>query len=170
MTPSQELQNSISMYEELHASPRQFFRGRSLTTHLPDLFSIVEGSNVKSILDYGCGKAELWEKHGLRGLLKVKKIFLYDPGYVKFQARPIIPADLVVCVDVMEHIPENCVDEVLNDIESLSKKAILFSISTREAAKLLPNGENAHVTIKPEEWWMEKINKINRYVKVRFLD
>lgn len=169
MIPSQELQNSNKMYQKLHALPKNHFRGRTLTRYLPDLFYIVEGSNIQSVLDYGCGKAELWKQHGLRTLLGVK-LFLYDPGVVEFQKKPGVPADLVICTDVMEHIPENCVDDVLKDIESFSKKAIFFSISTRKASKFLPNGQNAHVTVKPKEWWMEKINKLNRFVIVRFSD
>ena len=92
MIPSQELLNSNKMYQKLHASRKDYFRGRTLTRYLPDLFYIVEGSNIQSVLDYGCGKAELWKHHGLRSLLGVK-LFLYDPGVVEFQKKPIVPVD-----------------------------------------------------------------------------
>ena len=169
MEPSQELLDSNKMYEELHASPNNHFRGRSIVRYLPDIMYLVKESNVQSVLDYGSGKGEVWKEHGLRSLLEVK-VFLYDPGVEEFQKKPSIPADLVICTDVMEHIPENCVDEVLKDIENFSKKAIFFTISTREANKILPNGQNAHVTIKPKEWWLKKINKINKFVITRFSD
>ena len=139
MEPSQILLDSNKMYEDLHASRKNYFRGRSMVKFLSDIVYIVKESNIQSVLDYGCGKGEVWKQHGLRSLLGVK-VFLYDPGVKEFQKKPEIPADLVICVDVMEHIPESSVDDVLNEIESFSKKAILFSISTRPANKYLPNG------------------------------
>lgn len=168
MNPSQELQNSIEQYRKLHALPQNYFRGHSLLAHIPDLSYLAQNSNAASLLDYGCGKGEVWKEHGLRRLLKLRKVFLYDPGIPEFKNKPGVPADIVICIDVMEHIPENCVDEVLKDIDNLSKKAIFFAISTRTSSKTLPNGENAHVTVKPEEWWWEKLNKINKFVVARF--
>jgi 2-polyprenyl-3-methyl-5-hydroxy-6-metoxy-1,4-benzoquinol methylase len=103
-----------------------------------------------SVLDYGCGKGTL----GLS--LPALMIDGYDPAIPGKDADPD-PADLVVCGDVMEHVEEECVDEVLDHIQSLARKVVIFVISTRKAIKTLPDGRNAHITIKNGNWWLERL-------------
>ena len=50
-------------------------------------------------------------------------------------------------------------DDVLKDIFSYATKFVFLTISTKPAHKDLPNGENAHCTIKNEGWWREKLNE-----------
>jgi len=52
----------------------------------------------------------------------------------------------------MEHVPEEEVEEVLADIASYAPNAV-FAIALRPAAATLPNGDNAHCTVKPIQWW-----------------
>ena len=97
------------------------------------------------ILDYGCGK----------GRLETKK--KYDPAIPEFSEDPA-PADLVVCTDVLEHIEPECLDDVLKHIRSKMLKAGYFTIGCSPAAKKLPDGRNAHLIIKPPEWWVKKLS------------
>lgn len=103
-----------------------------------------------SLLDYGCGKTTLANS------LPQFKITNYDPCIPRWSARPG-PHDLVACTDVMEHIEPEFIDGVLDDIRSLAKKVAFFSISTRLAAKTLPDGRNTHISIHPYTWWFEKL-------------
>ena len=99
-------------------------------------------------LDYGCGKGKLAEV--------VPDVACYDPAVERF-AAPAKPADVVICRDVMEHVENECIDEVLDHIRSLSRKAAWFAIATRPAKKVLADGRNAHVSIHPSAWWVEKL-------------
>jgi len=37
---------------------------------------------------------------------------------------------------------------------------VYANIASYPAQKTLPNGENAHCTIRPAEWWLEKIRAL----------
>ena len=100
------------------------------------------------ILDYGCGKATVSENF--------PGVTNYDPAIDEFSEEPV-PCDLVLCIDVMEHIEENFVDDVLNHIKEKTTLAAFFVISIRPACAKLPDGRNAHITIKPKEWWLRKL-------------
>ena len=104
-----------------------------------------------SVLDYGCGKTTLADS------LPQFKVTNYDPCIPRWSTRPG-PHDLVACTDVMEHIEPEFIDKVLDDIKYLAKKVVFFSISTRPAAKTLPDGRNAHISIHPYTWWFEKLS------------
>lgn len=62
----------------------------------------------------------------------------------------------MICTDVMEHIPLEEVDRVLAEIRSVSPNAF-FNISCVKAAEILPNGENAHCTVRPARWWTARL-------------
>jgi hypothetical protein len=59
----------------------------------------------------------------------------------------------------MEHIPEEQIPEVFEYIFSHADKFVFLGISTKLAKALLPNGENAHCTVKPIEWWTSMVEK-----------
>ena len=62
------------------------------------------------------------------------------------------------CTDVMEHIPPEDVDRVLNNI-LMAAPHVFFSISTEEdnCGKLI--GHPLHLTVRPYEWWLEQFRK-----------
>lgn len=161
---------ALNLHKQLHEQDSNIFAGYSLAAHMPEIANFIKLTNIKTVLDYGCGKALGWRRgnyHHMLGLDK-RNIYLYDPCVKEFNIAPH-SADLVVCIDVMEHIPESSVDDVLKEIFSISKKAVYFSISHRPANKLLPNGVNAHLTVKPEEWWADKIKQHSDYKIVKGL-
>lgn len=159
LIPSSTLEKYKVAYQQLH-SDDTVFRGHSLKSYIPEISTLIRDGSLKSALDYGCGKAELHEKHQLAPLWRVDILDKYDPGVIKWSTPPSSNYDLVFCIDVMEHIEESDVDAVLRHIHSLTKKVAFFSISTRPASKTLPDGTNAHKTVKSEKWWRVKLNSI----------
>ena len=69
------------------------------------------------------------------------------------------------CYDVMEHIPEEKVDAVFASVSALCREAF-FQICTIPDGFGQRIGETLHLTVKPSEWWLEKIKK--HYVTVSF--
>lgn len=109
--------------------------------------------NFHSVLDYGCGKGTLAPVLQAVGL----SVQEYDPAVPEKDEAPS-PAQLVVCIDVMEHVEPDCVDDVLAHIASLSQAMAYFMIDNGPAKKNLPDGRNAHLTIEDLPWWKQKLS------------
>jgi hypothetical protein len=154
------------MYESLteatkfHAVNQDNWIGEALAEYKHQIFQIIKNNNVKTILDYGCGKAKfhsiLFNNRKVPGSPMGINITPYDPAVAQFSNKPTGQYDLVLCIDVMEHVQEDKVDEVLKDIFSYSNKVFL-TITCYPAMQVLPNGKNAHYTIKEPDWWKEKL-------------
>jgi hypothetical protein len=82
----------------------------------------------------------------------------YDPAIERLSAPPV-PAELVVCIDVLEHIEPLCLKAVLDDLVRVTEGIIFMTIHTGPALKVLSDGRNAHLIQKPLSWWLPKIWK-----------
>lgn len=112
-----------------------------------------------SILDYGAGKGSL--SAALTGF----DVREYDPAIPGKDAPPE-PADLVCCLDVLEHVEERCLDAVLDDLLRLSRRALLLDIACRVGGKRLADGRPAHVLVRPHSWWLEKLRGIGTFQRL----
>ena len=121
--------------------------------------------NIKSILDYGCGGSN-WELESFdikstksaKEYFSLEQISYYEPA-LKLDQRKM--ADCVACFDVLEHIFITDTTKILRDIFRFSKKLVVLNIACYKAYALLPNGENAHVTIRDPLWWKGMIDSIS---------
>lgn len=111
--------------------------------------------NCKTILDYGCGKGTL-----VRTLSDARiPVAGYDPALPQFAAMPQ-PADLVACVDVLEHIEPECIDAVLDHFAVVTKKILFVAISLTPAKRKLSDGRNTHILLRdPEDWWRPRFEQ-----------
>lgn len=159
---------AIEQHKLMHLNPK-IFTGASLYAHIEEIGNIIEEYNVKTILDYGCGKASGWLNKNYCEYLGISKenLYLYDPAYPPYSVFPNKKCDMVICTDVMEHIPEEYIDMVLNTIFNNCIKVVFFNISYKEAKKKLPNGYNAHLTVKDEKWWSNKIKEKNCNIAIK---
>lgn len=135
----------VAQYAEIHKSRRY---GDTSIKNLRYLRPEVRLLLPRSILDYGCGQSRLLEALDPGGARLVR----YDPAIPAYAAPPSGPVDLLVNVDVLEHIPERDLDEVVGHMASLCRNALLV-VDTLPAAAVLPSGENAHCTLHPHAWW-----------------
>lgn len=122
----------------------------------PLVSQIIDKLGITHLLDYGCGR-----QMSLMKALKCKgKITYqaYDPGAgLEEMASPPIPAQMVACIDVLEHIEPDLLDNVLDHLQSLTEYVALLSIHTGPAMKVLPDGRNAHLIQEPMQWWLPKL-------------
>lgn len=113
---------------------------------------IVERSGAESLLDYGCGS--------MRNLAKVLDCDVvyqgYDPAVPAFSEEPDA-ADVVACIDVLEHIEPECLDSVLDHLKAKTKRIAFLTIHTGPAVKVLSDGRNAHLIQEPASWWLPKL-------------
>ena len=120
----------------------------------PMLSQIVDKAEIDHLLDYGCGS-----QLSLTKTLKPKRKFTYqgyDPGVKKYAGDPI-PADMVTCIDVLEHIEPEFLEDVLDHLQELTQHIFFGSIHMGPAGKTLEDGRNAHLTQQPMSWWLPKI-------------
>lgn len=123
--------------------------GRSGENYAEMVLQIATAIKAETILDYGCGKQTLANK------LPHAPIIGYDPC-IQGLDEPPAPADMVVCTDVMEHIEPDLLDNVLDDLQRLTKKVLFVTVATRPAKKTLADGRNAHLIVEPYDWWLPK--------------
>lgn len=141
--------NYRALNRQLHESNPHY--GTTAKRYVEPVEQFAAAIKADTILDYGCGKGLL--QQGL-----VRKIEQYDPC-IPGKENPPAPADLVVSIDVMEHIEPDCLEGVLDDIQRLSRKAVFLTVATRNAAKTLADGRNAHLIVQPLVWWLPKLTQ-----------
>lgn len=141
-------------YKELHEQKDDY--GTSSIELLDEVCLFIDYLQPKTILDYGCGKGLLSNK--IAELYPNIKVYQYDPSIPGLEKIPVVKADLVINTDVLEHIPENILPNVVKNISEISQN-VYFQLHHGLAAAILPNGENAHCTVKPPVWYHEMFKK-----------
>lgn len=68
--------------------------------------------------------------------------------------------DILFCLDCLEHLPEDKLDDVLVVFKKISKWLIISVPSTSSVV----NGIELHLTIKPKEWWDDLFSKYFKIV------
>lgn len=133
----------------LHATGTYGTAGRMYGRVISDLVDII---GAKTLLDYGCGSR--------RSLLETLDCDVayngYDPAVPDYSEEPE-PADLVVCIDVLEHIEPEHLNTVLDHLRSKTLKAAFLTVHDGPALKTLSDGRNAHLIQEPPRWWLPKI-------------
>jgi hypothetical protein len=110
---------------------------------------------VATLLDYGCGGSD-YEAGGFDGALSAREYFGLSQVYRYEPARKIDQrqrVDAVVCFDVLEHVFIADLPNTVRELYSLADRLLVVNVACYSARALLPNGENAHVTVRPPHWW-----------------
>lgn len=141
----------IEAYKQMHCS--RHYGSSATELHLATIAKIVAEIKPYSILDFGCGRSDLIAHFWLDGKRIIKR---YDPAIPMFHRMPGEQFDLVLCCDVMEHIPIAAVDRIFSQVRDRGKRAV-FTISTKPARAKLPDGRNAHVTLLSKSEWFNWI-------------
>jgi hypothetical protein len=135
----------------LHATTNY---GTASIKYAPLVTEIINKLEITHLLDYGCSKNMNLVKH-----IKPKHKLTYqayDPCVEELSGEPV-PAQMVACIDVLEHIEPELLDNVLDHIASLTEAVAFLTVHTGPASKVLPDGRNAHINQQPMEWWLPKL-------------
>jgi hypothetical protein len=173
--PSAKYRGLLEMYREMHLtgekylgiSAKETFDGRSLVPQVGRIKRLIEATGAATILDYGSGKGSLYDARRLNlgergewdGVVDywgIDEVRCFDPAYPPFSELPTQRFDGVISTDVLEHCPEEDVGWIVDEMFSFADKFVFATIACFAAHKRLPNGENAHCTIRPPEWWAER--------------
>ena len=140
----------LAEQQRLHESPKY---GVASINFAPIVAQLIRDNRWESIHDYGAGKRRL--KDALEQLGAEVAYSAYDPVFPEYGSPQ--SADLVCCIDVLEHIEFECVDDVLDDPHRIMPLYGFFSIHTAKADKVLSDGRNAHLIQKPPSWWLPRL-------------
>lgn len=135
------------LQEKFHKDCPEY--GTSGQKYIDIVLGFAEKLKTRDILDFGCGKQTL--QKGIPWPIKQ-----YDPCIPEFSAAPE-PAALVVCTDVLEHIEEECLADVLLHLWDCTKTLLFVQIATGPAKKFLPDGRNAHLIQQDANWWLNRM-------------
>ncbi len=180
LNPSPRYHELVELSRHLHelghdgdgANPEDAFDGRALFPEVQRIQRLCSEHRIGSLLDYGCGKAKFHKKLRLnsngqvtitttREFWQVDEVALFDPAHSPYAKLPDGRFDAVICIDVLEHCPEEDIAWILDEIFSFATRLVFVTIACYPAKKLLPNGENAHCTIKPLAWWKDKLTEVS---------
>jgi hypothetical protein len=140
------------MQEELHRNPNY---GVASVQYAPLVAEVIMALGSGELLDYGAGKGRLGST--LQGLIKEPlKVRHYDPAIPQW-SKPPEPCKLVACIDVLEHIEPDLLDNVLDDLKRVTSHVGVFTVHTGAAAKVLADGRNAHLIQEPPQWWLPRL-------------
>ena len=126
------------------------------------------------VIDFGCGTGRGSLMLAVLGQLNVtmvdfvsncldpeiRQMLETQPQTLRFLKadleRPLpIAAEYGFCTDVMEHIPEEKVGLVLDNILK-SAQHVFFSIATMQDSCGQLIGETLHLTVQPYAWWLQR--------------
>ncbi len=149
----------------LHRSDPEY--GRAAYALAEGVSIIARKNGLMNLLDYGCGKGTL--KTAMATMAPDINISEYDPAIPGKDAEPV-PADFVVCIDVLEHVEPETLQAVLDHIKSLSVFGALFVIDTVPAKKTLSDGRNTHLIVEDLAWWQERVGQHFHIDAAQYLD
>lgn len=127
------------------------------------------------VIDFGCGTGRAALKLKDFGLnvtmIDFVKNCLDEPvriaigdgfEFLKHDLKKPIPlvAEYGYCTDVMEHIPEEDVNLVINNILRSAKHSF-FAICTIPDGYGQMIGERLHLTVQPYEWWLNRFQQFS---------
>lgn len=122
----------------------------------------------ESVIDFGCGPARATQKFQDLGFtvlgLDIAENCRDEGIDIPFRleclwdlSEDIEPSDWGFCCDVMEHIPPEHVDKVLENIRSKTKKGVLFNIAFFNDGFGNMIGERLHLTVRDCQWWVDRL-------------
>ncbi len=135
----------------LHQNPNY---GVASLAFAPLVAELIRQAKVRSVSDYGAGKKNLLKGLGEAGISGIQ-YRPYDPAFPEYGVPQA--ADLVCCIDVLEHIEPELIDNVIAELARITTNVGFFSIHMGPAGKVLPDGRNAHLIQKPSSWWLPKL-------------
>lgn len=149
---------NLEQYKLLHQQKKY---GATSEKRHSQIHSIVASFQPEAFLDYGAGQSNTYKAFESSRCAS----YAFDPA---IPTRSVIPdafftttyeQRFILCSHVLEHLDEAEIEPVLRDIRQLGP-TVFFIVPTTVARQVLPNGENAHATVKGETWWFNTIKRV----------
>jgi hypothetical protein len=157
--PSDKYFQALSLTQRHHDSQSKTFSGQFTWKNRHVIKEIIDRFDVKSILDYGCGRGKQYYENNNEfgqtleqywGIVTTK----YDPGVRRFSQEPRGKFDLVICVQVLGSIPRGDIPWVVDRLYNFANKAIFVAerLGTPRKQIYATMAEDMPHGITKEEW------------------
>jgi hypothetical protein len=138
------------------------FNSMELRAFRQPIKQVLTQFRVNTLLDYGCGGSDYEaagfdEQLSAREYFGLSQVFRYEPARNLDQRQKV---DAVLCFDVLEHLFIADVATTVRELFSLASRLLIVNTACYAARALLPNGENAHITVRPPHWWKGMFDSI----------
>jgi hypothetical protein len=94
----------------------------------------INALGAEDVLDYGAGKGEL---HRHLVLDHRVALHLYDPA-IKQISEPPEPHEMTLCINVLDCVEKDCLDNVLDDLKRCTQKATFIVIRDEDMEGWIP--------------------------------
>ncbi len=158
---SESYKKALKLTQEFHAGQDKTFSGQFTWKKRKQIKEIINKYDIKTILDYGCGKGKQYdpernrdeEGRTIEEFWEVETT-KYDPGVPKYSMEPTGSFDLVICVQVLGSIPLLDLPKVVDRLYGFANKVVFVSERLalphkriyNEIAHLMPRG------LSVEDW------------------
>lgn len=166
-------------YEQLWEKCPEYRNFSPAEVLAPSFCKRVSPAKGERVIDFGCGVgrvAKLFLAHDLNVDLvdfapnaldrEIDLLLQMVPERIAFWEASLweLPKELPqavwgICCDVLEHIPEEMIEAVLEAMASRIQKCLFAGISLGKDRFGEVIGEELHVTVKSREWWLERLEK-----------
>ncbi len=170
---SKKGQELIKLYEQMaiegyertdQTKVEKAFSDFELRAYRQHIRSIFNEHVISTVLDYGCGGSN-WLCNGFDDAsgqsateyFNLQNAYRYEPARNLDERQTV---DCVISFDMLEHIFISDVPSILRDMFSYATKLIIINVACYPAAAKLPNGENAHITVRHPLWWKGMVDSI----------
>jgi len=140
------------------------FADFELRAYRQQVLPVLQHFGVRTLLDYGCGGSDWhaagFDKHSGQSAAEyfgLSEALRYEPARGIDERRRV---DCVLSFDVLEHVFVSDVPAVLRDMFSHAGRLLVLNVACYPAAARLPNGENAHVTVRDPQWWKGMLDAV----------
>lgn len=148
-------------------------RFQSQGDRLDKFVALIKSFNPKKVLDVGCGIGYLVKRLNSEGIETMGidfsehlEEFWNDDHFFEMDAKqidfPDDSFDVVFSSDFFEHLDEEDIDKVANEMKRVGKVVITF-VADDLGKPLNRRQMQYHLTHKPISWWTEKLGDIQVY-------
>lgn len=168
-------------YDWLWANGYRAARWKKLADHTLRRAAGIDATRP-ALIDLGAGNGEAlryFAQHELEvkgvDISAYAALQLREEGYDVRQASlddlSMFPTGLFhigFCNDVIEHVPEELVRPSLEEMARVSRDYLMISVCPTPSHHLSQEGDNLHLTVRPQEWWEEELGRLGEVTQVKF--
>jgi ubiquinone/menaquinone biosynthesis C-methylase UbiE len=140
-----------------------------------DCYEYIKTLNIQSLLDVGCGKGVF--VNDMSTMFNIPYVYGLDIASVRLgkhiqneninwidsQAHDIPMNDnsieYITSFDCLEHVLQEDVDAIVDEFHRVCTKGLILRITYRQAHERSKDGEVLHMTVQPQDWWIEKFSR-----------